>query len=193
VSEIVVYDDVFVAENVHSGLEVTAGHRQNLHELILGARGVVLARTVEQLAERITQHNTQLRTKANAIPAAARGSLSVDDFCALTNRPDIDQAIQDAERRLTALKNAGAVRTTPAFDRIGLPAIDLNALENLLLRDLTALDATALATIKDHFGGLGEKGEQWVSAAFFTRCSFGTVPKYMSAANSQRDTYTFPS
>jgi len=32
---LVVFDDVFIDENVHSGLTVQAHHRQNLHELIL--------------------------------------------------------------------------------------------------------------------------------------------------------------
>src|SRR5882724_7001184 len=35
--DVVVFDDVFIDENVHSGLAVQAHHRQNLHELILGA------------------------------------------------------------------------------------------------------------------------------------------------------------
>ena len=40
VPEITVFDDIFVDENVCSGLLVESEHRQNLHELILGARGV---------------------------------------------------------------------------------------------------------------------------------------------------------
>ena len=41
-ADVVVFDDAFVDENVCSGLEVIAEHRQNLHELILGAQGVSL-------------------------------------------------------------------------------------------------------------------------------------------------------
>ena len=37
-SNLKVFDDVFVDENVHSGLDVDATHRQHLHELILGER-----------------------------------------------------------------------------------------------------------------------------------------------------------
>lgn len=35
---IVVFDDAFVDVNIHSGLVVDARHRQNLHEIVLGAR-----------------------------------------------------------------------------------------------------------------------------------------------------------
>ena len=33
---LVLFDDVFVDANIHSGLAVDARHRQNLHELVLG-------------------------------------------------------------------------------------------------------------------------------------------------------------
>src|SRR5665213_2390078 len=37
-----VFDDVFVDQNIYSGLAVEPEHRQHLHELILGAQGVTL-------------------------------------------------------------------------------------------------------------------------------------------------------
>jgi wobble nucleotide-excising tRNase len=43
---IFIYDDEFVSQNVYSGLEITANHRQSLHEVILGHRGVSLASAV---------------------------------------------------------------------------------------------------------------------------------------------------
>ena len=46
--EIVIFDDDFVAENVCSGIEVGATHRQNLHELIVGARGIALTRALQE-------------------------------------------------------------------------------------------------------------------------------------------------
>ena len=40
--EIAVLDDVFVAESVCPGMDVGAEHRQNPHEMILGAHGAEL-------------------------------------------------------------------------------------------------------------------------------------------------------
>lgn len=37
--DIAIFDDAFVSANVCSGIELQSAHRQNLHELILGARG----------------------------------------------------------------------------------------------------------------------------------------------------------
>jgi len=162
-TNLVVFDDVFIDQNVHSGLAVQAHHRQNLHELILGAQAVALSRQLQERVARIETHNTELRTKERAIPVAARGPYSVDDFCALPARPDIDDAIQEAERALAAARDQDAVRTTPTFDSLALPAFDLDAVERLLQHDLPALDSATLAAVQAHLAGLGQGGEGWVA------------------------------
>lgn len=82
-SNMVVFDDRFVNENVYSGLSVDAEHRQNLHELVLGAQGVRLNRRLQELVQLIEEHNTELRNGAAAIPIGVRGTFTVDDFCEL--------------------------------------------------------------------------------------------------------------
>ncbi len=44
---IAIFDDLFVTENVCSGIDVQADHRRGLHELILGAQGVALNETLQ--------------------------------------------------------------------------------------------------------------------------------------------------
>ena len=46
-----VFDNAFVDENVCSGLSVEADHRQNLHELIIGAQGVALNQQLQAYVE----------------------------------------------------------------------------------------------------------------------------------------------
>lgn len=79
----VIFDDLFVDQNIYSGLTVASEHRQNLHELILGSQMVTLNQTLKELVDRVEEHNAALRSKAAAIPATERGRISVDDFCAL--------------------------------------------------------------------------------------------------------------
>lgn len=162
-AEVVVFDDVFIDENVHSGLAVAAHHRQNLHELVLGRQAVGLSQQLQELVAKIEVHNTALREKASAIPAGDRGPLSVDDFCTLPARPDIDEAIQEAERNLDAAREQDAIRSTPTLDLFSLPAFDLGAIEQLLQQDLPALDAATLARVQTHLARLGEGGEPWVA------------------------------
>lgn len=162
-NNVVVFDDQFVDQNVYSGLAVGSEHRQNLHELILGAQGVALNQQLQQLVAQIETHNGQLRTKGNAIPAAERGSLSVDDFCALPARTDIDATIQAAERNLAAVQEQDPVRHAALFDIISLPAFDVATVDAILGRDLPALDATAAARVQAHLARLGQGGESWAA------------------------------
>jgi wobble nucleotide-excising tRNase len=161
-SNLAVFDDVFVDQNVYSGLAVEAGHRQNLHELILGAQAVALNQQLQQLIRRIEQHNTALRERAAAIPTAERDGLSADDFCALPARPEIDAAIEATERNLAAAREQDPVRNTPLFDALTLPAFDIGAIDRILGEDLPALDAAAAAQVQVHLAGLGAGGETWV-------------------------------
>ena len=160
--QLVVFDDVFVDENVHSGLAVDAQHRQNLHELVLGAPGVTLSRQLQGLVSRIEEHNTALREKSAVIPDPERHGLSVDDFCALSEVQEVDAAIEEAERAHAAARNRGAVDREPLFEPLGLPAFDTEAIDVVLARELPDLDAEAEARVRAHVEALGPDGEQWV-------------------------------
>ncbi len=98
VPNMAVFDDVFIDQNVHSGLAVGAEHRQKLHELILGSQAVVLNQQLQQTIELIEDYNSELRIKGASIPEGLRGGLSVEEFCALPRRADIDEALQGTER-----------------------------------------------------------------------------------------------
>jgi wobble nucleotide-excising tRNase len=160
--EIAIFDDAFVAANVCSGVEIAAGHRQNLHELILGAQGVALNATLQVHVAGIEEHNRALTQRSNAIPAAARGDLSVDDFCALPADQNIDAAIAAAERNLGAGRSADAIRQHAEFLPLALPAFDVAGLNDLLARSLPDLEAVAATRVRAHLRSLGRGGETWV-------------------------------
>jgi wobble nucleotide-excising tRNase len=157
-----VFDDTFVAENVCSGIEVESGHRQNLHELILGAQGVTLNATLQGHVAAIEEHNRNLRTKEDAIPAAVRGGMTVEAFCALAADARIDERIQEAERTLAAGQAAARIVAEPDFEIFGLPSFDVDAIQELLARDLPLLEAAAVARVQEHLASLGDGGERWV-------------------------------
>lgn len=162
-SNLVVFDDVFIDQNVYSGLDVEAGHRQNLHELVLGAQGVALSRRLQKLVNRIEEHNRALRLKTHAIPAAELGGYSVDDFCEFAARPDIEEVIHETEHALAAAREQEPVANTPPFETLTLPEFDLDAIDRILGEDLPALDAAAAARVHEHVATLGTGGEQWIA------------------------------
>jgi wobble nucleotide-excising tRNase len=163
IPEMVVFDDVFVDTNVYSGLAIGPDHRQNLHELILGAHGVALNQQLHQFVTQIETHNAALRAKAALILGAERGIFSVDEFCALPARTDIDDAIQAGERALAAAQEQETVRTTSPFGVLSLPSFDVTAIEQVLQQNLPQLDDAAAARVQIHLAGIGRDAEAWVA------------------------------
>ncbi|MDN5536843.1 MAG: hypothetical protein L0H08_07660, partial [Comamonas sp.] len=161
-TDIAVFDDHFVAQNVCAGVEIGSSHRQNLHELILGAQGVALNVALQAHVTRIEEHNRTLRALSDEIPVEARGALAVDMFCALPAEANIDGLIQEAERNLTAAQSADAVRQAATFTPVSLPVFDVQAINALLARTLPDLEATAAAGVQAHLAKLGREGATWV-------------------------------
>lgn len=161
--DIAIFDDEFVAQNVCSGIDIDSSHRQNLHELILGAQGVALNSTLQTLVARIEEHNRQLRPFEQTIPTGIRGGLTLDQFCALPANPDVDQAIENAERQLAAAREADEVRRRAGFVPLVLPAFDIPAIEAVLKSDLSGLQREAAEHVQQHLARLGPGGESWVS------------------------------
>jgi wobble nucleotide-excising tRNase len=160
---IAVFDDAFIDDNVYSGLAVESQHRQNLHELILGTRAVQLSRDLQERVTQVEAHNAALRTKATAIPVQARGPFTVDEFCGLPDRADINGVIQATERDIAAARERDAVRTSALIPRLRLPNFDLAEISALLERDLPALDEATSRLVQQHLGSIGERGEAWVA------------------------------
>ena len=132
--------------------------------LFSGAQGVALNAALQQAVDDVETHNRALRAKADAIPAAERGGLAVDDFCALPTRADIDDVIQEAERNLAASREQQSIRTAGIFEPFLLPEISTDAISTVLAEELADLEATAAKKVQVHLVGIGEGGEAWVAA-----------------------------
>lgn len=161
-ADIIVFDDNFVAQNVCSGIEIETGHKQNLHELILGAQGVTLNATLKTQVDKVEEHNRALKLKEAAIPVAVRGTLTVDAFCALSQNINIDAKIQEAERNLAAARAADAIKQQENFLPLELPTFDTAAIEATLQSDLPGLQAEATASVQRHLIKLGKGAEAWI-------------------------------
>lgn len=161
--DVAVFDDAFVSQNVCSGLEVASDHRQNLHDLIIGARGVALAIALQEHIDRIEQHNRDLQGLAAEIRPEWRHGLNVDQFCALDEHADIEERVQAAERDLAAARQSDTVRQQAFFRPLVLPEIDLDTISGILARELPDLESAAVERVQQHFKSIGDGGENWVS------------------------------
>lgn len=161
--DITIFDDVFVAENVCSGIEVAATHRQNLHELIIGSQGIALADALQREVDQVEVHNRLLREREAAIPVTFRGRFAVEAFCALAAVPNLSEQVEEASKRLAAARESSKVAETGTFPSLALPKIDLDTLRTLLSKGIDDLDNNALSRVQAHLNSLGRGGETWVA------------------------------
>ena len=153
--QIVIFDDRFVDENICSGLSVEPGHRQKLHELVIGAQGVTLNRRHQYLVDQIEVHNANLRAREAAIPYDARFGLTVEDFCDLPAIDNVETRIVEGERDLAAALQQDRIRQTPEFSAVQTPVFDLPAVDLVLESDLPNVEAAAVDHVQRHFHDLG--------------------------------------
>ena len=71
---------------------------------------LALNRQQEDAITRIENHNSELRARAAVIPPETRGPFTVEEFCALRERADIDDTIQATERLLEAAGEQDTIR-----------------------------------------------------------------------------------
>lgn len=161
-ANMVVFDDVFIDQNVYSGLVVGGDHRQNLHELILGAQGIALNQQLQNLVAQVEAHNRTLRQCEAAIPVAERPALTVDQFCALQANPNVAAEIEAAERNLAAASEQDPVRNTPEFELLSFPTFDIRSIETVLQAGVPELDAAAAARVQEHLATSGRNAEVWI-------------------------------
>jgi wobble nucleotide-excising tRNase len=160
---IYIYDDEFINQNVFSGLEVSASHRQKLHEIILGRAGVSLARRVQELSQQISDCSSTIREISSHIPTDQRFGFDITAFCNLEEIEDVEGLITEQEKNFQAISQADAVASKNLFTTILLPGIDEVALAATLSAGLPDIDAVAMQSIRDHFSLIGENAETWVS------------------------------
>ncbi len=159
-----VFDDFFVDENVYSGLSVSATQRQSLHEVVVGARGVALARAVEDLTGEIRQITDRINAATRDVQSHVPRGMSVDAFLVLQPNPTVDESIAAIERRIEAVRQAAPVRQTSVFDPVQIAAIDGARLTDILSRTVNDLDTEAANRVRTHIADIGPRAEQWIAS-----------------------------
>jgi wobble nucleotide-excising tRNase len=160
--EVVVFDDDFIEQNVHSGLSVHPQHRSRLHGIVIGAQGVTLARQVETLAASISRCNTELGQLEQRLSRHVPSGMTLGDFTALGPTPNVDGLIAEATIRIETFRQSARVASQGEFAAIGLPTILLDDLDEFLAADIGTIEAAAVDATRKHLDELGTGSEQWV-------------------------------
>lgn len=163
ISGIHIFDDIFVAENVCSGIEVDPTHRKNMHEIIIGKKGKDLFDESEVQKDNLEKQNEIVKRKMSDIPQHIRGPYPINDYCDLPEDENIDKRIELAERKLAAAKSSDKIKKQNKFKPIYIPKFDLDKIHEILKMGIESIENAAMQNVRMHMKDLEPNGESWVS------------------------------
>lgn len=163
-SNIKIFDSVFVEENVYRGCYVEHEHKKNLHSFVLGEDGVNLAKNIESLDNQIRNHNSVIADKEREIKGHILDKFDFKGFLSLSPIADIDQAIKSKQLILETLTKSNKVWNKSSLQRLNLPTLPVEEIDTILnktIADLSEDAAKLTRTHIDHF--MDPDGESWVN------------------------------
>lgn len=166
--DILIFDSVFVNENVYSGDYVEHEHKKNLYRVIVGARGVQLAQQIEALNGQIHDANSDLRTKQEALSNHVPEGVSLEAYLQWQPVADINEQIRRKTEELDARQRAAAkaaeIQAKELFAEVQLPPLPPD-FTTILAKQLTDIVADAEAKVRQQIAQqqMGHQGESWLS------------------------------
>lgn len=166
--ELLIFDSVFVNENVYSGDYVEHEHKKNLYRVIVGAQGVQLAQQIETFDGQIRDANADLRNKKEAVSGYLPQGMALEDYLQWQPVPDIEEQIrlktEELSARQRAVQKVSEIQAKGLFVPVQLPSLpsDLAAVLAKQLMDIVA-DAEAKVRQQISRHQMGHQGETWLS------------------------------
>jgi len=166
--DIVVFDSVFIHNNVYAGDYVEHEHKKNLYRVVVGAQGVQLAQKVEDLDGEIRSVNTDINTKKSVVLDALPNGTTLENYLSWQPAEDVEAKISQKSSEIVsrqhALDKATEIQSKGLLSKIGLPALPIDFLD-ILSKQLADVIAGAEARVRrqiaDH--SMGNQGETWLS------------------------------
>lgn len=169
-SNILVFDEVFINDNIYQGLSVDTEQKRRLLPIIIGdvqRRGV---EKEKELTASRRELNASLQDLKNRIQATILPPdsdivmpLSFEEFIALPATDDVGAKIESQQRIVDQLLDSEPITTAEKFRKIELPSIPIDALQLLLQREHGGIAADAKQKLQDHIVGFsGSDMSSWI-------------------------------
>jgi len=158
-----IFDNAFVAENVHAGERVDTEQRRNIYRVIVGAKGVQLAEGVDKLDATITETTTKIASEKKALQSHVPTGLTFEAFLALSDDPDIDANIAAQKVKLEAAAQSAQIATKPLLKPQPIPTLPASLMA-ALGKTISGVSADAAQKLEAQLvkHKFGEDGQTWV-------------------------------
>lgn len=148
-ADVSIFDATFVCANVYSGETVSLDNKRNLYRVIVGERGVQLAREVEELDESLRASAKRVTAAKAAVERIKPTGVSLQDFVKLSPVDDIDIRVTKARKQVSTLEKSAEIKDKAILK--ALPIFNLpNEFRSILATTLPDVSATATALVETH-------------------------------------------
>jgi wobble nucleotide-excising tRNase len=157
-----IFDSRFIHDNVYAGECVEHDQRRNLYGVIIGEQGVALRRAVDELDDTFREAGQFVSEKEAAVHSLVHGGMSVEQFVALKQDPDIDAKIDAKSKQVAALNGAADLKAKPTLKKITLPSFPAG-LDVVLSKTVEDVSEDAEAAIRAHMAEhMQRPNEPWL-------------------------------
>ncbi len=144
VEPIYIFDNKYIAENIFDGERIVDEHRKNLHRVVVGEPGRVLAEKIASHGRNVREIDSELTAKKQLFSRSDYSRFfAIDDFIALTADPDIEAKIENVEKQIKLSK-------VPNKPLIPTSSFDFGTLREALDTNPESTHEDAKATVLKH-------------------------------------------
>lgn len=163
-SDIAIFDQRYINENVHGGHQVDVEQRRNFYRVVVGPAGVALANELDDLDIKIAAKNADITSERKVLSQHVPAGMTLDAFTKLPNDSDLDEKIEKALKAVSAAEATGAIAAKPNFVAPSLPKAP-DGLSTLLAKGLEGISADAAALVQNQIArhNFHDGGEEWLS------------------------------
>jgi wobble nucleotide-excising tRNase len=166
-ASLAIFDMTFVHQNIYAGDKIDHDHKKNLYRIVVGEKGVALAKKVDSLDVVIRDASKDIATKRMVLEAKLPRGTDVKAFIKMSPVADIHSQISIVENELktaeTALGQAALIQAKPNLQEITAPE-SLEMIGGLLAENLPAIAADAEKNLREHLDNHTKRAtESWVS------------------------------
>jgi len=166
--DILIFDPVFVNDNVYSGDYVDHEHKKNLYRVIVGTQGVQLAKQIEELDGQIRDANANLRTRKDAVSKYLPSGVAFEDYILWQPVIDIEKQIkqitEELDNRLRATAKSSEIQSKGFLGTVQTPSLPSD-FATILAKQLTDVISDAEIRIRQQITQhqMESQGEPWLS------------------------------
>lgn len=169
-TDIEIFDEYFINENVYTGFEIDTDHKRKLFDIILGQKGIKLKREIEQIKIDIKEEQKSLTKNATDINAFVGYITNPKKYSILTKTEEIEKRIAEKELEIQLCESSIEIRSTNNLKPIDFSKLnfDFNNIKTILEKSINTISEEYLIKVeqhKKHFS-IGKHTEQWIKLGY---------------------------